>query len=214
MGLPSTEPGKEGETVPTATKIPPGQKVVVRRKRGRKTREKEEICCERCNNYNRDCCCTFSCHICGKRVFSSAAFMTHQRMHNSNLPPNFKKDRIRAAIMEKRKRKKLILAAKSKGEHKKTKVIHNLINPNTSSHSITTLQPMKQSSHSSSSPPPHLPIVAAETKVEGGIEESPDDETSSLTDLSTFTASNLLNDDSKSSNQYESSTTTTTTTQD
>ncbi|KAK7069434.1 hypothetical protein SK128_024538 [Halocaridina rubra] len=62
----------------------------------------EEIVCDRCN-YTKDCCCTFSCTHCGKRVFSIMAYT----LHSEKTCPVLKqrRERIRMAIMEKRRRK-------------------------------------------------------------------------------------------------------------
>ncbi|XP_050697924.1 uncharacterized protein LOC126986129 isoform X2 [Eriocheir sinensis] len=76
-----------------------------KRRRGpNKEREKpqEEIVCDRCN-YTKDCCCTFSCKHCGKRVFSIMAYTNHQDKTCSVLKQ--RRERIRMAIMEKRRRR-------------------------------------------------------------------------------------------------------------
>ncbi|MPC17787.1 Zinc finger protein 333 [Portunus trituberculatus] len=75
-----------------------------RRRAHNKEREKpqEEIVCDRCN-YTKDCCCTFSCKHCGKRVFSIMAYTMHQDKTCSILKQ--RRERIRMAIMEKRRRR-------------------------------------------------------------------------------------------------------------
>ncbi|XP_042235438.1 zinc finger protein 62 homolog isoform X2 [Homarus americanus] len=69
-----------------------------------KEREKpqEEIVCDRCN-YTKDCCCTFSCNHCGKRVFSIMAYTLHSERTCPVL--KHRRERIRMAIMEKRRRR-------------------------------------------------------------------------------------------------------------
>ncbi|KAG0716560.1 Zinc finger protein 709 [Chionoecetes opilio] len=75
-----------------------------RRRAPNKEREKpqEEIICDRCN-YTKDCCCTFSCKHCGKRVFSIMAYRMHQDKTCDVLKQ--RRERIRHAIMEKRRRR-------------------------------------------------------------------------------------------------------------
>merc|ERR1719259_214658 len=60
----------------------------------------DDIVCERCH-YNRDCCCTFSCQACGKRVFSILAYTHHK---NRTCPVVRKRrERMRTAMLEKKR---------------------------------------------------------------------------------------------------------------
>ncbi|XP_066983660.1 uncharacterized protein [Macrobrachium rosenbergii] len=93
---------KESPSSPTST-------VPRKRRSAGKEHEKvsEEIVCDRCN-YTKDCCCTFSCSHCGKRVFSIMAYT----LHSERTCPVLKqrRERIRMAIMEKRRRKEGLLS--------------------------------------------------------------------------------------------------------
>lgn len=69
-------------------------------------RNQEEIVCDRCN-YTKDCCCTFSCKHCAKRIFSIMAYT----LHSERTCPVLKqrRERIRMAIMEKRRRREIFI---------------------------------------------------------------------------------------------------------
>ena len=62
----------------------------------------DDIICERCN-YNRDCCCTFTCPACNKRVFSILAY-THHKQKTCPVV-RLRREKIRSAIIEKRKKR-------------------------------------------------------------------------------------------------------------
>ncbi|XP_076029770.1 uncharacterized protein LOC143018302 isoform X2 [Oratosquilla oratoria] len=151
------------ETKPTQRKKKPP------REKSEKEREREEIICEKCN-YTKDCCCTFSCDTCGKRIFSILAFT----LHVERTCPVIKqrRERIREAIMEKKRRKEQAWEEQS---IKQTLENMSAANREDSAYDFMV-------NHSSS--------LLKESKSK--TEEDEDSNSGSLTDLSTFTTPNIL----------------------
>ncbi|CAL4065787.1 unnamed protein product, partial [Meganyctiphanes norvegica] len=179
-----------------------------RKKRNRaavlRQREKaaEEINCERCN-YSKDCCCTFSCPMCGKRVFSIKAYT----LHTERTCPVVKqrRERIRAAIMEKKRKKDAengeldpdIVENNSVTDGKDEMINSHLPNNNEAKLSLSSRNHLNSSKILKSEVNGEndgIALVSKQPKL-GTLDRTVGDDDSnsgSLTDLSTFTSPNIL----------------------
>ncbi|XP_071523711.1 uncharacterized protein [Panulirus ornatus] len=167
-----------------------------------KEREKpqEEIVCDRCN-YTKDCCCTFSCNHCGKRVFSIMAYT----MHSERTCPVLKhrRERIRMAIMEKRRRreglpptpKEILEPETPTGTRNRYQVHAGFLGLGSSRH-IDKRDFRRKMAGVGRENVKSKEVVnekIAEVGAQGPEEGDGDDSSSgSLTDLSTFTSPNIL----------------------
>ncbi|XP_047481736.1 gastrula zinc finger protein XlCGF48.2-like isoform X2 [Penaeus chinensis] len=155
-------------------------------------RNQEEIVCDRCN-YTKDCCCTFSCKHCAKRIFSIMAYT----LHSERTCPVLKqrRERIRMAIMEKRRRREEYINEATSdipdtafSFTRAYQLQAGLLGGSTSS--------SESSSRRMSSDLAKLKDEYKEKSAENNskpVEEDGDDSNSgSLTDLSTFTTPNIL----------------------
>ncbi|XP_069938610.1 uncharacterized protein [Cherax quadricarinatus] len=173
-----------------------------KRRRLSKEREKpqEEIVCDRCN-YTKDCCCTFSCNHCGKRVFSIMAYTLHSERTCPVL--KHRRERIRMAIMEKRRRKEGLAPITR----------DFIVQPETPAVVATKVQPYRdyfrigsdrsisendvkrkvvdiKKDNVKSKEINEKPVMVASRQPEDG--DGDDSSSGSLTDLSTFTSPNIL----------------------
>lgn len=163
--------------------------------------------CDRCN-YTKDCCCTFSCKHCGKRVFSIMAYTMHQDKTCSVLKQ--RRERIRMAIMEKRRRREdpslpelpqlppilpeTPLHTSGRYMSQRNLMLHE--------HRKRTATKEKEPEKTSASKEKkvketterkeELPVPPPATPSTQGDAEGDDSSSGSLTDLSTFTSPNIL----------------------
>lgn len=177
-----------------------------RRRAPNKEREKpqEEIVCDRCN-YTKDCCCTFSCKHCGKRVFSIMAYTTHQDKTCSILKQ--RRERIRMAIMEKRRRREdpslpalpqLPVLPETplhtSGRYMSQRnllLLENRKRPATKEEKPAVSKEEKKVKETTEKKE-ETPVPPPVTPSTQGDAEGDDSSSGSLTDLSTFTSPNIL----------------------
>nr|XP_045598617.1 zinc finger protein 852-like isoform X2 [Procambarus clarkii]XP_045598618.1 zinc finger protein 852-like isoform X2 [Procambarus clarkii] len=171
-----------------------------KRRRLNKEREKaqEEIVCDRCN-YTKDCCCTFSCNHCGKRVFSIMAYTLHSERTCPVL--KHRRERIRMAIMEKRRRREALAPAARDFlvQPEPTVEVERKVQPHRDYFRIGSDRNIGENDVKRKAANIKAEVKIKEEIIEKAVvvasqeaEDGDDSSSGSLTDLSTFTSPNIL----------------------